>query len=106
MTAGPHSRGPRARLGCELCLPVVALVLGACADAAARRAPGVPSASAIAAADVQCTTERPTGSMLATKVCTTKAQRDAMAVATRDANDAMQRAHGPACPGTPGCASK
>lgn len=74
------------------------LLLGACAAPVPR-----PGAVASAANEVQCTTERPTGSMLPVRTCTTRAQRTAIDRATRETNQAIQRLPGRACPGTPGC---
>ncbi|MBS0373828.1 MAG: hypothetical protein JSR73_04575 [Proteobacteria bacterium] len=63
----------------------------------------MPAGASSVASDVQCTTERPTGSMLPVRVCTTKAERAAIDRATRETNQALQRLPGRACPGTPGC---
>ena len=41
-------------------------------------------------AGLQCSTERPTSSLIATRVCTTKAQRDA-AAATQEQRDVMDK---------------
>jgi hypothetical protein len=53
--------------------------------------------------DVQCHTERLTGSMIASRVCTSKAERSASERKTQSSRDALNRAPAPACPGTPGC---
>jgi hypothetical protein len=53
--------------------------------------------------DIQCTSEKVTGSLVATRVCTTKSQRDAMREHTQDARDALNNQVIAACPGTPGC---
>ena len=92
----------RASVGVLLALFGVQAGLFACASTPPKAAPA--DTRAVADAGIQCTTERPTGSMLATKVCTTKAQRDAFAAAARNANDAVQRSHYAACPSAPGCA--
>jgi hypothetical protein len=54
-------------------------------------------------ADLQCHTERLTGSMIASRVCTTKAQRSASERNIRSFRDALNKAPAPACPSTPGC---
>jgi predicted small lipoprotein YifL len=52
---------------------------------------------------IQCRTERVTGSLVGTRVCTTKAQREQRARSAQDMEDVLnRRAMGP-CPGTPGC---
>jgi hypothetical protein len=105
----PPAQKDRARRGtATLAALPLALVLVACAARpgapASAGAPAVAAAAASNAADdVQCTTERPTGSMLPVRVCTTKAQRTAIDRSTRDTTGAIQRLPGRACPGTPGC---
>jgi hypothetical protein len=54
------------------------------------------------AADIQCTKQHVTGSLITTEVCTTKEQRDAMSRSAQDAQDALNRRASGACPG-PGC---
>jgi hypothetical protein len=49
-----------------------------------------PASKAQTDAGLQCSTERPTNSLIATRVCTTKAQRDA-AAATQEQRDAMDK---------------
>jgi hypothetical protein len=80
------------------------VALAGCATS--RPAPPVVAPAAVVGSDVRCTVEKPTGSMLPVKVCTTKAQRDQIDASAREARDQMQRAHSPACPGTQGCAVK
>jgi hypothetical protein len=58
---------------------------------------------ATAPPDVQCHSERLTGSLIASRVCTSKAQRSATELNTQSSRDALNRAPAPACPGTPGC---
>jgi hypothetical protein len=53
-------------------------------------------------AGLQCHNERLTGSLIARRVCTTQAQRDAMASGTQATMDKLNRQPIPACPG-PGC---
>jgi hypothetical protein len=53
--------------------------------------------------DIQCSSERVTGSLVATRVCTFKSQRDAIREHTQDARDALNNQVIAACPGTPGC---
>jgi len=83
----------------------LSLALGGCATTSPGATQPTAAASAVGGNDVQCTTEKPTGSMLPVKVCTTKAQRDQIDSNTRATRDQIQRAHSPACPGTPGCAT-
>ena len=80
------------------------LMFAGCAATSPARPAGAPVA--VSGSDVQCTMEKPTGSMLPVRVCTTKAQRDQIDATARDARDQMQRAHSPACPSTQGCAVK
>jgi hypothetical protein len=83
----------------------LSLALGGCATTTPESAQPTTAAPAVAGNDVQCTNEKPTGSMLPVKVCTTKAQRGEIDSNTRATRDQIQRAHSPACPGTPGCAT-
>ncbi len=53
--------------------------------------------------DLQCTSEKVTGSLVATRVCTLKSQRDEIREHTQDARDALNNQVIAACPGTPGC---
>jgi len=55
------------------------------------------------AAGVQCRTQRVTGVLVPTQVCTLKSQRDAEARGAQDARDFLQRQPIGACPGSPGC---
>jgi hypothetical protein len=48
------------------------------------------AAVASAASDIQCHTEAVTGSLLRTRVCLTKSQRDAQQVMTEQMKDALQ----------------
>jgi hypothetical protein len=56
-----------------------------------------------AADEVQCQMQRVTGTLLATRVCTSKSQRDALKQSTQDARDFLDRQVIAACPGSPGC---
>ena len=58
---------------------------------------------ATAPPDVQCHSEHLTGSLIASRVCTSKAQRNASERNTQLSRDALNRAPAKACPGTPGC---
>jgi hypothetical protein len=53
--------------------------------------------------DIKCTSERVTGSLVATRVCTSKSQRDEIREHTQDARDTLNNQVIAACPGTPGC---
>jgi hypothetical protein len=53
--------------------------------------------------DIQCRSEHVTGSLIATRVCTTKSQREAIQQGTQAAHDFLDRQVIAACPGTPGC---
>lgn len=52
---------------------------------------------------VQCQTEKVTGELVPTRVCTLKSQRDAAEQGAQDARDFLNRQPIGACPGTPGC---
>ena len=54
-------------------------------------------------AGIQCESERVTGSLIARRVCTLKAQRDAIQKSAQDARDFLGKQVIGACPGTPGC---
>jgi len=54
--------------------------------------------------DLQCHTERLTGSMIATRVCTSEAQRSAAEHNTQSSRDALNKAPARGCPtGTSSC---
>jgi len=55
------------------------------------------------ASGVQCQTQRVTGELVATRVCTLKSQREAQELGAQDARDFLIRQPIGACPGTPGC---
>lgn len=84
-------------------------VLGALLATAgcAVKAPGrpVPPAAVpqVADAGIQCYKQHITGSLIATQVCTTKAQREGIQESTQDAKDFLNNQVIAACPGTPGC---
>ena len=61
-----------------------------------------PSAASADLKSMQCHTQRITGSLVATHVCTLKFQRDAMEQDVRDAVDFINHEKIGACPG-PGC---
>jgi hypothetical protein len=75
-------------------------LLAACTLHAAR-----PSQATVVTgeAGVQCRNERLTGTLIARRICTTQAQRDAMASGTQATMDNLNRQPIPACPGLPGC---
>jgi hypothetical protein len=52
---------------------------------------------------VQCQTQRVTGELVATRVCTLESQREAQEQGAQDARDFLTRQPIGACPGTPGC---
>ncbi len=52
---------------------------------------------------VRCQTERVTGELVATRVCTLKSQREAEERSAQDARDFLTRQPIGACPGTSGC---
>ena len=52
---------------------------------------------------VQCQTQRVTGELVATRVCTLKSQREAQEQGAQDARDFLIRQPIGACPGSPGC---
>jgi hypothetical protein len=63
-----------------------------------------PAASAeLAKGEMQCDVHRITGTLVATRVCTLKSQREAIQQGTRDARDFLDRQVIAACPGGPGC---
>jgi hypothetical protein len=85
--------------------------LGACAtppratpaQMPAAKSPDAATATVAKDADIQCHSERPTGTLLATKICTTREQRRVIAEHAQDVKDKIDRSIVPACPGTPGC---
>jgi hypothetical protein len=51
----------------------------------------------------QCSLERITGSLVATRVCTLPQQRTEIRRSTQDAQEFLNHQVMPACPGSPGC---
>ena len=86
---------------------VAACSMGACCGCATAQ----PHAPAVAhqvvksanTGDLQCSSEKVTGSLVATRVCTLKSQRDEIREHTQDARDALNNQVIAARPGTPGC---
>lgn len=62
-----------------------------------------PAGTAALPKDVQCEVHRITGSLVATRVCTIKSQREAIQQSVQDARDFLDRQVIAACPGGPGC---
>jgi Tfp pilus assembly protein PilV len=88
------------------CVAIVGLI--GCAAGCAAIPPAKKSAQtttlAASGADLQCHMERPTGSLLGVRVCTTKAQRNEIKANTRSVQQQLGRTQGGACPATsPGC---
>jgi hypothetical protein len=88
----------------KLVRSIVAAALGAVLVACAT--PNVPPARSVAVSNphgLQCHTERITGSMIDTRVCTTPAQREAMGIQTRSMQNTLNQQQIATCPGSPGC---
>jgi hypothetical protein len=98
---------PTPRRGLQRMVVVAACSLGVCYGCATGTPPAPSAASQAVSspntADLQCTFEKVTGSLVATRVCTLKSQRDTMREHTQDARDALNNQVIAACPGTPGC---
>lgn len=93
-------RGVSGRLmaaGYRLAAPLVLIVAGGCLTPEHR-----PPAASAELKSMQCHTQRITGSLVATRVCTVKFQRDAMQQDVKDAVDFINKEKIGACPG-PGC---
>lgn len=87
----------------RLLLALTLSCTGGCATL--HRAIPTPNSQTIARTDagIQCESERVTGSLISTRVCTLKAQRDAIQKSTQDARDFLgKQVIGP-CRGKPGC---
>ena len=83
-------------------LSALLTVTGFAAAAPKLRVPSHSTASATTA-NIQCTKERVTGSLIATQVCTFKEQRDSIAQDTQDAKDFLTHQVIAVCPRAPGC---
>ena len=96
-----------ARRGVYRMVVGAACAMGACGGCATAK----PHAPAVAhqvgsspnTGDLQCSSEKVTGSLVATRVCTLKSQWDEIREHTQDARDALNNQVIAACPGTPGC---
>ena len=84
---------------------VILCVIGGECSCATTTAPRPGPAPAIAAngTDVQCRTERPTGSNLGIEVCTTKAQREAIKASTQAVKQDLGKTQAGACHPPPPC---
>jgi len=78
------------------------LIMAGCTTLAPERA-AHPAVASTAGANIQCTKQHVTGSLIATQVCTSKAQREGIEQSTQDAKDFLTHQVIAACPGTPGC---
>src|SRR6202007_2668484 len=99
---GPHRGQARIRSGIAVRRPawlVIAATLQACVPAHPARVATPPPTGKT----VQCQTQRVTGSLVATRVCTVKEQREGIQESTQEARDFLNRQVIGACPGTPGC---
>jgi hypothetical protein len=85
------------------CIALLYVISGASGCATAPSAPKPAATNVRTSADVQCRMERPTGSMLGVKVCTTKAQRDAMKANTDALQQDLGKTQAGSCRGVPGC---
>jgi hypothetical protein len=91
---------------------IVAVLLTALAAGCHAPAPRPPPAAApktvssAKAEGIQCRTERLTGSLLPTRICTTKAQRDQQDANARAFRDAVNNENNPVCTTGPYCGSK
>ena len=91
------------RLKLNLCAVLIFTAAGGCTQP---RAEPVATPAAIAGSpELECHREHLTGSLIATQVCTTRAQREATQTNTRATRDALDRVLAPSCPGGPGCGS-
>lgn len=90
------------RAGRGLCGFAIVLVAGATAGCLTPESRHFVPGPALAK-ELECQTQRVTGELVATRVCTFKAQRDANAQGAQDARDFLIRQPIGACPGTPGC---
>jgi hypothetical protein len=79
------------------------LVLIAALQACTVPHPARVAAPAPTGKTVQCQTQRVTGSLVATRVCTIKEQREGIKESTQEAQDFLNRQVIAACPGAPGC---
>jgi hypothetical protein len=84
---------------------LVVLILSCTGGCALHRATPTPHAGSVARndADLQCASEHITGTLIPTRVCTVKSQRDATQKNTQDVRDFLNKQVMPACPGSPGC---
>jgi len=94
MWVAPGAFAPALRSYCPI---IVMAVLALCACASRPAAVGSASLPH-GAGDVQCHIEPVTGSLLKTRVCLTKAQREARQAMTDEMKDALQRQRSIACP--------
>jgi len=76
--------------------------LTACATSAPRTAEVAAHLPATAGADIQCRLERPTGSLIAGRVCTTAEQRAAIKRDAQGMQDAINKMQGTSCARTAG----
>ncbi len=90
------------RAGRGLCGLAILLVAGATAGCLTPETRHYVPGQALAK-EMECQTQRVTGELVATKVCTFKSQRDADKQSAQDARDFLTRQPIGACPGTPGC---
>ena len=83
---------------------ILCLIASVSSCVAAPPGPKLAPASAAAAngGDIQCRTERPTGSNLGVSVCTTKAQRDATKLNTQAIQQELGKTQAGPCT-APGC---
>lgn len=90
------------RAGRGLCGFAIVLVAGATAGCLTPESRHFVPGPALAK-ELQCQTQRVTGELVATRVCTFKSQRDAAEQGAQDARDFLIRQPIGACPGAPGC---
>jgi hypothetical protein len=90
----------------SIAVVLVILILSAgvsgCATAPLEPKSAHESVIAVNGGDIQCRTERPTGSNLGVQVCTTKAQRDAVKANTQTFREELGRTQAGPCT-APGC---
>jgi len=79
------------------------LVTAGCTALAPERPVHPATVASAADASIQCNRQHVTGSLIATQVCTTKAQRDGIQQSTQEAKDFFTNQVNAACPGTRGC---
>jgi len=90
-------------IGAAVCLGACAVPPRAKDTQTQRNSSSKPTATVANDAGIQCRTDRPTGTLLATKICTTAEQRRAAAEHAQEVRDKIDKSVPTTCPGAPGC---